>query len=118
MGQSPVWLASRVLPVIPFRGELIRTIWVVDRSAEGDLFLSGRQTDGPLAPAFIREGGGSPTSQLVISSAARVGSTTGSPTAARYADIAVYLSVPQPGCYEINARIGESTQAMTIYVYN
>lgn len=118
MGEFPVWLASRVLPVVPYRNELVRTVWVVDRSVAGDLVLSGRQTDGPTAPEFIREGGSSPTSQLIVTSAPRVGSQTGSPTAARYADISVYLSVPQPGCYELTARIGEYSQAYTVYVYN
>lgn len=118
MGQYPVWLASRVLPVIPFRNELVRTVWVVDRSVSGDLVLSGRQTDGPSAPQFIREGSSSPTPQLVINSAPRVGSTTASEVAARYADIGVYLSVPGPGCYEVTARLGEHTQTYTLYVYN
>lgn len=118
LGQFPVWLASRALPVIPYRNELVRTVWVVDRSVSGDLVLSGRQTDGPAAPQFIREGSSAPTPQLIVSAAPRIGQTTGSETAGKYADIGVYLSVPQPGCYEITARIGEHTQAYTVYVYN
>lgn len=118
MGQFPVWLASRVLPVLPYRNELVRTVWVVDRTVSGDLVLSGRQTDGPANPQFIREGGSSPTPQLVITSAPRVGSPTASETAAKYADVAVYLSVPQPGCYEITSRIGEYNQTYTLYIYN
>ena len=118
MGAFPVWLAARPLPVLPWRNELVRTVWVVDRSVTGDLILSGRQTDGPSAPQFLREGSGGATSQLIIASAPRIGSTTASANAAKYADIQVYLSAPQPGCYEINARIGEFTQTYTLYLYN
>lgn len=118
IGDFPVWLAARPLPVLPWRNELVRTVWVVDRSVAGDLVLMARQTDGPAAPQFIREGNETATSRLVIGSAPRIGSTTSSATAARYADILVYLSVPQPGCYEINSRIGEYRQTHTIYFYN
>src|SRR5207247_2174591 len=72
MGTFPVWLAARPLPVLPWRNELVRTIWVVDRSVTGDLVLSGRQTDGPSATQFLREGSGGATSQLIISSAPRI----------------------------------------------
>lgn len=118
MGQFPVWFASRPLPVLPWRKELVRTVWVVDRSVSGDLVLGGRQTDGPALPQFVREGGGRATEQLVVTSAPRVGSTTASPTAARYADIQVYLSVPQPGCYDLTARLGDYTHTVTVYLYN
>jgi hypothetical protein len=118
MGQFPIWFASRALPVLPYRNELVRMVWVVDRSVSGDLVISGRQTDGPASPQFIREGSSSPTPQLIVTSAPRVGSTSGSETASKYADIGVYLSVPQPGCYEITARLGEHTQSSTIYIYN
>ena len=118
MGEFPAWLASRPLPVLPWRNEIVRTIWVVDRSVSGDLTLSGRQTDGPAFPLFIREGSSGPTPQLVITSAPRIGSTGASPTAARYADIQVFLSIPQPGCYDITARIGDYTHTITVYAYN
>src|SRR5438876_458595 len=77
-----------------------------------------RHPDGPSAPQFIREGSGSASSQLMISSAPRIGSTTASANAAKYADILVYLSAPQPGCYEINARLGEYVGTYTVYLYN
>ena len=118
IGEFPVWLAARPLPVLPWRNDLVRTIWVVDRSVSGDLILGGRQTDGPGFPQFVREGSEGATTRLVIGSAPRIGSTTSSPAAAKYADIQVYLSAPQPGCYEINARLGEYTQTYTIYLYN
>lgn len=118
MGEFPIWLVSRPLPVLPWRNELVRTVWVVDRSMSGDLVLTGRQTDGPALPQFIREGSGRATEQLVVSSAPRVGPTTASPTAARYADIQIYLSVPQPGCYDLSARIGGYTSTFTVYLYN
>ncbi|MSQ23018.1 MAG: hypothetical protein EXR58_00470 [Chloroflexi bacterium] len=118
IGDFPVWLAARPLPVLPWRNNLVRSVWVVDRSVTGDLVLTGRQTDGPAALDFIREGSGSPTSQLIIQSAPRIGSTSASPTAPQFADIQVFLSAPQPGCYEISSRLGDYVQTYTLYFYN
>src|SRR5436309_1208630 len=53
LGEFPLWLARRSLPVIPWRNELVRTVWVVDRAASGDLALSGHQVDGPGTVRFI-----------------------------------------------------------------
>lgn len=118
MGTFPIWLASRPLPVLPWRSELVRSVWVVDRGVSGDLVLTGRQTDGPGVAQFIRQGGEHATEQLVVVSAPRVGLTTSSATAERYADIPVYLVLPQPGCYEFRARLGEHLQTFTVYAYN
>lgn len=119
IGETPLWMASQVLPIVPWRNEFVRSVWVVDRAAEGDLILAGRRTDGPGVAQFVRPGGERATEQLRIASAGRVGSPTASATAARYADNQVYIVLPSPGCWELTARLGsEITRTFTFYVYN
>jgi hypothetical protein len=118
IGESPLWMASQVLPVIPWRNEFIRSVWVVDRTAEGDLILSGRRTDGDSVAQFVRPGGERATEQLRITSAGRVGSPNASPAAARYADNQVLIVLPSPGCWQITGRLGsEISRTFTFYVY-
>jgi hypothetical protein len=119
IGEGPLWLASVALPVVPWRNELLRAIMLVDRNAEGELVLSGRGTGDEGAIRFLRPGGERPTEQLHVQSAARIGAATESPTAARYADIPLFLQLPKPGCYTLMARIGQNVQrTFTIEVYN
>ena len=118
MGAGPIWMASTVLPVVPWRNEFIRSVWVVDRSAEGDLTLNGHRTDGEGIARFVTQGAQGATEQLRIVSANRVGSTTASPTAARYADHQVYLVLSSPGCWEFTARLGQERATFTTFVYN
>src|SRR5207248_3272756 len=73
IGETPIWVASAALPVIPWRNEFVRTVWVIDRSAPGDLVLSGRRTDEAGAVQFIRQGGERATEQLHVPSAGRIG---------------------------------------------
>jgi hypothetical protein len=116
IGESPLWLASQVLPVVPWRNDFIRSVWVVERSTEGDLILSGHRTDAPGVAQFLRPGGERATEQLRISSAGRVGSPDASP---RYADNQVYIALPSTGCWELSARLGTDLQrTFTFYVYN
>jgi hypothetical protein len=118
MGESPLWMASQVLPVVPWRNDFVRSVWVVERAAEGDLILAGRRTDGPGAAQFVRPGGERATEQLRITSAGRVGSPDASPAAARYADNQVFIVLPSPGCWELTARLGSAvSRTFTFYVY-
>lgn len=117
IGEAPIWIASTVLPVIPWRNEFIRSVWVIDRSADGELILSGRRTDGEGLVQFIRQGGQRPTEQLRIAEAARFGPTT-TPTGARYAEHQIYLVLSSPGCWEFTAKLGEVSQTVTVWVYN
>jgi hypothetical protein len=118
IGSSPIWMASTVLPVIPWRNEFLRAVWVVERTVEGDLTLSGRRVDGTGAIGFLRQGGERRTEQLRIPMVARVNASSESPTAARYADIPLYLDIPTPGCWEVSARIGELTREFRFYIYS
>ena len=119
MGEPPIWMASQVLPVIPWRNDFIRSVWVVERGTEGDLVLSGRRTDGPGSAQFVRPGNERATDQLRITSAGRVGSPDNSPTAARYADNQVLIVLPAPGCWQIMARLGSAvSRTFTFYVYS
>ena len=118
IGQSPIWIASTVLPIIPWRNEFVRSVWIVDRDADGDLTLTGRRTDGEGVVRFLRPGGERATDQLRIPTASKFGPTTGSPQAARYADHQVYLAIPSPGCWELTARLAEEVRTFTMYVYN
>lgn len=118
VGEPPVWMASTVLPVIPWRNEFIRSVWIVDRSAEGDLMLTGRRVDGDGSVRFVRVGGERATEQLRIASAATAGAAPASSTAGRYTDHQVYLVVPSPGCWEFTATVGDHQQTLTVQVYN
>ena len=46
IGESPIWMAATALPIIPWRNEFVRSMWVIDRSADGELIVSGKRTDG------------------------------------------------------------------------
>jgi hypothetical protein len=119
IGEAPLWMASRWLPVIPWQNDFIRSILVVERGNDSDLILTARRVDGAGSAQFLRPGGERATEQLRISSAGRTGSPDASPTAERYADNPVFIVPPAPGCYEITARLGPAvTRTMTIYVYN
>ncbi len=118
VGEFPLWLASKALPVIPWRNELVPTVWVVDRSVAGDLMLSGHQVDGPGSVRFIREGSQHASQQLVVQSVGSVGAQSTASTAAHYADIQVLLSFSQPGCYELRSRLTDLTRIFTVYTYN
>lgn len=117
IGEAPISMASTVLPVIPWRNEFIRSVWVIDRSADGELILSGRRTDGEGIAQFIRQGGQRPTEQVRIPDAARFGPTT-TPTGARYADHQIYLVLSSPGCWEFTAKLGDVSRTLTVWVYN
>jgi len=119
IGEPPLWMASPALPVVPWRNDFIRSVWVVERATDGDLVLTGRRTDAPGAAQFIRPGAERATEQLRIASAGRVGSPDASPTATRYADNQVFIVLPSPGCWELTARLGANiTRTVTLYVYN
>jgi len=119
IGEAPILLASQALPVIPWRNDFVRVVWVVDRALDGDLILSGRRTDGEGTVRFIRQGGERATEQLHVPSAGRIGAANAqSPETARYADIQVRLALPAPGCYELQARLGEVQRAYVIHVYS
>jgi hypothetical protein len=112
-------MAGQALPVIPWRNDFVRAVWVVDRALEGDLILSGRRTDGEGTVRFIRQGGERATEQLHVPSAGRIGAANAqSPEAVRYADIQVRLALPAPGCYELQARLGEVQRTYVIHVYS
>ena len=118
IGSSPIWMASSALPVMPWRNEFFRAVWVVERVVEGDLTLSGRQVNGTAPIGFLRQGGERRTEQLRVPSVATVSVGSDSPHAARYADLPLYLDIPSPGCWEISARLGELTREFRFYIYN
>jgi hypothetical protein len=118
IGEGPIWLAAVALPVIPWRNEFVRTVWVVDRAAEGDLVISGRRTDAGGNVQFIISGGERATEQLHVIQASRVGAASDAPHADRYADLPVRLALPGPGCYELTAKLGAVQRTFTVYVYN
>jgi hypothetical protein len=103
---------------VPWRNEFIRTIWLVQGGVEGDLAISGRRLDGDGAARFIRQGGEGISDQLRIASA-------GAPRAGRpgdedhpFAEHAVFLVLPGPGCWELAARLGDISRTMRLYVYS
>jgi hypothetical protein len=110
-------MASPVLPVVPWRNEFIRTIWLVQTGVDGDLVVSGRRLGADGAARFIRQGGEGVSDQLRIASAGtpRAGRTPGD--VRPYGEHAVFLVLPSPGCWELTARIGDISRTMWIYVY-
>jgi hypothetical protein len=110
-------MASPVLPIVPWRNEFIRTIWLVQGGVEGDLVVSGRRLDADGIARFIRQGGEGVNEELRVGSAGspRVGRT---PDETRpYGEHAVFLVLPGPGCWELTARIGDIRRTMRLYVY-
>ena len=118
IGESPIWLASEALPIVPWRNGLFKAVAVVDRSADGELILSGRGTSAEGPVQFLRQGGDRPTDQLHVPAVAHVGSTATSPIAARYADVQLFVDAPKPGCYDLQARLGDLQRDFTIEIYN
>ncbi|MPZ14090.1 MAG: hypothetical protein GEU73_06640 [Chloroflexi bacterium] len=118
IGERPIWLAGTVLPVIPWRNEFLRAVFIVERGTEGELVVTGRRVDGDEVMRFIRPSAESVTDQLRVMAAGLVGAPTESPLAAGYADHQVFLVVPSPGCWELSARVGEHTRTLTIHIYN
>ncbi len=118
IGEAPIWMTSAALPVVPWRSEFIRTRWLVESGAEGDLTVSGRRTDGDGTARFIRQGAEGMGEQLRVASAG-VPRPSRAPEEARpYVEYPVILVLPGPGCWELTARIGETTRTMRIFVYS
>ncbi len=118
VGESPVWVTSAALPVVPWRNELIRTRWLIESGAPGDLIISGRRTDGDGTARFIRQGAEGVSEQLRVPSAGAPRSGRPGEEARPYVDYPVLLVLPAPGCWELTARIGENSRTMRIFVYS
>jgi hypothetical protein len=117
IGEAPIWVSSVALPIVPWRNEFIRTHWLVESGAPGDLTIAGRRVDGDGTARFIRQGAEGVSEQLRVASAGAPRPGRAGDEARPFVDYAVYLVLPGPGCWELTARIGEASRTMRIFVY-
>lgn len=117
IGEAPIWMSSPILPVLPWRNDLIRTIWLVQTGAPGDLIVSGQRLEGGEVARFIREGGEGISEELLLEAAGTPRPGRRSDEVRPYRQHTVYLVLSGPGCWELAARLGPVQRTLRFYVY-
>ena len=108
-GASPVWVVDAAFGVWPGSDKPVKTVWVVARSHQGDLRVTGRRLDGPGRAQFKKGVYGSIVDELVIPNAHRMGVIPGGASSDVVRDHAFhpsYVIYPSSGCWELVARMG------------
>ncbi len=134
-GEFPIWATSWKDPIPwsnmwklslpPYPGRMGRKLWAVDKSVQGNLYVTGKQLDGDgivLFPTlktaefpddthilFTKE----PADFLVIPSAHESIISSSPP---RFADHISLVLYPHPGCYQFTATIAEYTVNIVVEI--
>lgn len=109
-GQHPVWLVGGSFGRWYGSTELVKSVWVLARDVPGDLVLRGHQRDGDGILRFQDGVDASPVDTLVVAGPNRRSVVPGGASREIMQDYAfypMYLIYPSPGCWEVNARLGD-----------
>lgn len=117
LGQSPLWAATGGRP-LAWEGpnEPARVLWLRDLAVKGAAFLSGRALTGRGKPGFARS--------MYANREARfkLDDLGDKPKGVKEADLLKYafhwtlVWFPEPGCYEITARVGREQSVIHLEV--
>jgi hypothetical protein len=117
LGQSPLWAATGGRP-IAWEGpnEPARVLWLRDLAVKGPAFLSGKARTGRAKPGFARS--------MYANREARfkLDDLGDKPKGVKDADLLKYafhwtlVWFPEPGCYEITARVGREQSVIHLEV--
>lgn len=118
-GESPIWFVDGggIWHGADFP---IKSVWILERSVAGALRVSGRQLQGSGSLTF-REGMNGPiTSSLLIETPLAHSMTPGGASTEdmrKFAFVASYVFYPGPGCWELDAQLGERRAKIVVAVW-
>ena len=114
-GDGPVWLVSGLHE--DWMGAPVKSAWVIDRHAAGDLVVTGQRLDGTERLTFQAEMHG-PVSDVLTKvkplDQSMIPGGAGAAVMARYAFVSSYVIYPAPGCWALDVRLGSSRQQIVI----
>ena len=115
-GQYPVWMVDGSFGHWRERDTPMKTLWIIARDHSGDLVVTGRRLDGEGHTLF--EGMGTPVGpELIFRNLHEIKIIPGGAsqeTIDTYAFRTSYVFYPSPGCWEITARLGETTVRIVV----
>jgi hypothetical protein len=117
LGQSPIWAATGGRP-IPWEtpNEPARVLWLRDLAVKGAALLTGKARTGRARPGFAK------TLLATREPRFKLDERGDKPTGIKDADLKKYafhwtfVWFPEPGCYEITARVGQQQSVIYLQV--
>ncbi len=114
-GRRPVWLVDASAG--KWSPRPAKTLWVLAREGAGRLHVTGRRLDGPGVASFMDGFDAAPASTLAISdpwtrSVIPEGASTD--VLKLYSFQPSYVLYPSPGCWELNARLGDDEASIVL----
>lgn len=114
-GDGPVWLVQGLNG--RWIGEPIKSVWVVDRKAAGDLTVTGKRLDGTERLNFKAEMA-APISGVLTKAKPIDQSMTpggaGADVMRQYVFVGSYVIYPAPGCWALDVALGPSRQRIIV----
>jgi len=115
LGRRPIWLVEASAG--KWSPRPAKTLWVLSREVAGSLRVTGRRLDGPGVASFKDGVDAAPASTLAISDPWTRSVTPGgaSPDVLKaYSFQPSYVLYPSPGCWELNARLGDDEASIVL----
>lgn len=116
-GSDPIWLVEGSFETWSGPDGLATAVWVLSRSAPGDLIVEGRRLDGPGTLRFQLGVDGEQVERAVIREPHRRSVTPGGASRDvmdQYAFVMMYVIYPSPGCWELTASLGELSRQIVV----
>ncbi len=118
-GREPIWLVDGSFGRWSTGDRLVKSVWVLSRRAPGRLVVTGRRLEDRVPMLFQNGTAGAATERLVIDDPAAAGVVPGGATPEileRYTFVMSYLIYAGPGCWEIDARLGDQERRIVVEV--
>lgn len=118
-GESPIWFVDGGGGVWHGADFPIKSVWILDRATSGALRVSGRETQKNRAVTFRRVTDGPRTPSLLIEAPFAESMTPGGAsveTMRKFAFVSSELFYPSPGCWELDAQLGERRVKVVVEV--
>jgi len=118
-GESPIWFVDGgggqwQGPNVP-----VKSVWILERKIAGALRVTGRQRESTQSLTFREAMNGPVIGSLVIDTPAEASMTPGGASAEvmrKFAFVASYVFYPSPGCWELDAQLGEQRRKVVVAV--
>ncbi len=117
LGASPIWVTPGRFP-IKWDGPNypVQLLWVIDANARGQIVLTGKKRDSKVVARFTKFGDtlGERRARWILDPLGYTPKQVAQADLRRYGFDLIYAWFAEPGCYEIQARVGR--QQATIYL--
>lgn len=113
LGKSPLWVAT---PTLTWEGanSPIQALWIRDLATKGPAILGGKLMGGKATTKFARASLGIPEERFKFDLLGEKPSTVKPADLDKYSFHRNFIWFPEPGCYEMTARVGP--QQAVIYL--